>query len=330
MSTKKDNPFRLFVIGASAGGFRAVSQVIKELPTDINAAFMVVIHSSFGEPSRLAENLDRASNINVVSSEHNMPIEAGKVYFSIPNHHLFVENGVILHSHGPRENMFRPSIDVLFRSAAVAYGNQCVGVLLTGRLHDGTVGLNAIKRCGGISIIQNPETAEYPDMPTSAKDFVKIDYISDIEDMSNLILDIMKKDLPKPKEIPENIRRETTIAVSYKSDIKKENSIGEQVPMSCASCGGPLWKIKDNKIERYRCHVGHSFTQEALLKSQEVKVEETLWVCLRTLEEKQILLNRMVKEYNEKDMGTLAKSYEDKAGEVSEHIVRLRSLMQIQ
>lgn len=329
MSIDKDNPFRLFVIGASAGGFRAVSQVIKALPADINAAFIVVMHSSFGEPSRFAENLNKDAQLNVISAKNNMTIERGNVYFSVPNHHLFVEGGAMILTKGPRENMFRPSIDVLFRSAAVAYSNQCVGVLLTGRLHDGTVGLNAIKRCGGVSIIQNPDTAEYPDMPAAAKDFVKIDYISDIHDMSNVMLKIMDKSIPKPKKIPESIKKEVTIAVSYKSDIKKENSIGEQVPMSCASCGGPLWKIKDDKLERYRCHVGHSFTQEALLKSQEEKVEETLWVCLRTLEEKQILLNRMIKEYTEKKMNSLVNSYEEKVSEVSEHIIRLRNLMQI-
>jgi two-component system chemotaxis response regulator CheB len=151
----------------------------------------------------------------------------------------------------------------------------------------------------------------------------------DVEDIGKLIEVICQQPLPPEKEVPQSLVKEAQIALSIKSEIRKEESLGEQVPLSCPSCGGPLWKINDSSMERYRCHVGHAFSQEAMLAGPNNQLEETLWVALRTLEEKRILLQRMAETYSEKGFTTLSASYKNKAEEVTEHIDRLRDVMKL-
>ena len=320
---------RIFTIGASAGGWNAIEMALKEISPKVNASFLVVVHSSFDMISSFTSYLNRKIEMEVLDAQENMTIEKGKVYIAVPNQHMVVIEGKLTNSYGPRENLFRPSIDVLFRSAAVDFGNRCVGILLSGRLNDGTVGLEAIKRCGGEAIIQDPKTAEFSGIPLTAQKFVEIDYTAQIEEMGELILDLIDKPLPKKIDIPYTIRREAEIATKIRSQVRTEDFLGEKVPLSCASCGGPLWRIKDTDIERYRCHVGHSFSQESLLLAQNENLEETLWVCLRTLEEKKVLMLNMAEKFKSKGSDHIARSYSDKIQEVDEHIDRLRQLMDI-
>ncbi len=320
---------RIFLIGASAGGRVAVEKVLKSISPEINASFLVVVHSSFDMVSSFSEYLNRKIQMEVLDSKENMNIEKGKVYVAVPNQHMVIHEGKLRNSNGPRENLFRPSIDVLFRSAAVAFGNRCVGILLSGRLNDGTVGLEAVKRCGGKTIIQEPKSAEFAGMAISAQKFVEIDYTLKVEEIAELIEELTEKPLPQEVEIPYTIKRESEIATKIRSQVKTEDFLGEKVALSCASCGGPLWKIKDTGIERYRCHVGHSFSQESLLLAQNENLEETLWVCLRTLEEKKVLMINIADSFKTKGSDQISRSYSDKIKEVDEHIKRLRELMDI-
>lgn len=324
-----DKNLRLFVIGGSSGGHRAIKAILSKIPKDINATFLVVLHSAFDSSNSYAEILKDKAHLRVVDAEDDLMIEENTVYFAKPNHHLFVCNDKILLSKGPRENLFRPSIDVLFRSAAVAYGNRCVGVLLTGRLNDGTNGLDSIQKCGGLTIIENPETAEFRGMPLFAQRTIDIDYTVNLEDMADVIVKIAKEPIPEQKDIPIHIVRENDIAMRIKSQIGLQNKLGKKVPISCATCGGPLWKMKNSNPERYRCHVGHAFTQEALLKSQDTSLEEALWVSIRTLEEKRTLLKSIIDEYERKGMKKLILSYKDKIEEVSAHIQNIKSVLQL-
>ncbi|WP_047545525.1 chemotaxis protein CheB [Psychroserpens sp. Hel_I_66] len=321
--------FRLFVIGASAGGYRAIKQIVSKIPLGLDAAYMIVLHSAFDSSSSYAETLGKFTELDVVTAEHKMKIRSNMVIIAKPNYHLFIHQDRVLLSKGPRENLFRPSIDVLFRSAAVAFKNKCVGVLLTGRLNDGTSGLSAIQRCGGLTIIENPETAEFSSMPSFANQTIDVDYIVNLEDMADVIISIHNEELPIKKEIPLSIVKENDIAMRIKSQIELQEELGEQVPISCASCGGPLWQIKDAKQVRYRCHVGHAFTQEALLRSQDSALEEALWLSIRTLEEKRTLMQTMLNDFESKKMKQLVKSYTNKIEEVSAHIKKMKSVLQI-
>ena len=324
----RDN-FRLFVIGASSGGFRAIKMLLSDIPKGLNAAYLVVLHSAFDASNSYSKTLGMHLELNIVDAEHDMNIEPDTVYMAKADHHLFVRDSKMLLSKGPRENLFRPSIDVLFRSAAVAFHNRCVGVLLTGRLNDGTNGLDAIQQCGGLTVIENPETAEFSSMPLYAKETIPIDYVVNLEDMAGVITAICNEAPPEIKDVPSHIKKENNIAMRIKSQIELQEELGDQVPISCASCGGPLWKMKKSNPERYRCHVGHAFTQEALLKSQDQSLEEALWVSIRTLEEKKTLMESMISDYEKRGMNKLTKSYKYKIDEVSEHIRNIRGVLQL-
>jgi len=320
---------RIFVIGASAGGRKAIEMVLAQIPANINAVFMIVVHGFSETPSVFVKFLYKRTNLTVLEAKNNTPLESGNVYIAKPDYHLFVYNEKIYISKGQRENLFRPSIDVLFRSAAVAYGNLCVGLLLTGRLNDGTAGLEAIKKCGGIAIIQNPATAEFAEMPSYASNYVEIDYVVNIEDIGGVLQKICDENIPGRIELPPSVVRENFMAIKMGEKDFRNNALQRQGPFSCSTCGGPLWKVGDSEIGRYRCHLGHAFTEEALLKSQDFVLEEALWIAVRTLEEKKMLLERVHCEYNKNDIGVLANFHKNKIDEVQWQISKLRNILEI-
>src|SRR5688572_2762208 len=164
-------------IGASAGGTNAVSELISQLPATLNAAVFVVFHlSKIAMPEILLERMKKHTKLLCRIANDKEPIEPGTIYLASPNAHLLVKDKNILLGHGPTENRFRPSIDVLFRSIAADFGERSIGIVLTGFLNDGTVGMNAIKQSGGYTIVQDPNEAEYPDMPLSVLETMEADH----------------------------------------------------------------------------------------------------------------------------------------------------------
>lgn len=320
---------RLITIGGSSGGKAAILKILKNVPKSIDAAFVVVIHTSYDTPTFFDIVLQKQTELKVELATHNTVLNSGTVYIAQPNCHLIICDHTIQLSKGPRENLFRPAIDVLFRSAAVSFGNQCIGILLTGRLNDGSTGLEAIKKCGGIAIIQNPDSAEFTEMPRSAQELVDVDHVLELEDIAQTLESIVAEPPPMATAIPNYLIRENDIVKTIASRVELENDLGHQVPLSCPSCSGPLWKIERSNVDRYRCHTGHSFTKEALLEGQNTALEEALWISLRTLEEKKVLLSRMVKDYSERKMDNLSRSYEDKLQEISQHINKIRHILQL-
>src|SRR5690242_16277887 len=130
-----------------------------------------------GTVSYLSRILQRAGALPVVEAKGGATIERGKVYVAVPGVHLLIHDDHMLLRRGPRENLSRPAIDPLFRSAAASCGSRVIGVLLSGALSDGTAGLRAIKRCGGLAVVQQPEDTVVPSMPRSALRYVDVDYV---------------------------------------------------------------------------------------------------------------------------------------------------------
>src|SRR3954452_10126457 len=178
----------IFVIAASAGGVAALQTLCKGLPEDLNASLFIVQHISPASRSMLPAILDRVSALPVTSPREGEKIQTGHIYVAPPDHHLLIKRGHMLVRKGPRENRTRPAADPLFRSAAVAYGPRVVGMVLTGTLDDGTAGLLAVKRCGGVAAVQNPDDAAWPDMPRHAMQKVTVDFCLPLEALSGLIV----------------------------------------------------------------------------------------------------------------------------------------------
>ncbi len=168
MATKTSKPVRrrnspskrLIVIGASAGGIEAVGKLLSELPGDLASAVMVVIHIASDSPYVLPGIFQRETRLKLMPHVNDCDaIRPGCVYLAPPDCHMLVNDGHVRLSTGPYENRHRPAIDPLFRSAANARGRNVIGVILTGNLGDGSAGLQAIKQCGGITVVQDPADA---------------------------------------------------------------------------------------------------------------------------------------------------------------------------
>jgi two-component system chemotaxis response regulator CheB len=281
----------LIVVGASAGGLEAAKRLLSDLPADLPAAVCVVLH--MGASSYLEPILARAGPLPVKPAESGEPVRHGQVYVAVPGVHLLLHDRHVLLRRGPRENQARPAVDPLFRSAACSYGARVIGVVLSGALNDGTAGLRAIKRCGGIAVVQDPSEAPFPDMPRSALRHVAADYCVPVAVMGDLLARLAREPAGQTPEIPMDIRMESAIAAQELASMAAEDELGRLSPFTCPECHGALWEIADGSMVRYRCHVGHGFTGEAMLAAQSDKIEKTLWELMRSHRERAELLRRM-------------------------------------
>lgn len=178
---------RIITIGASQGGVEALRVLIAGLPPDFGAPVLIVQHIGAAE-SMLPSILNEVSALDAAFAGHGEPLRAGRIYIAPPDHHLLVQNGQVELSRGPRENWARPAVDPLFRSAALHHGAGAIGIVLSGRLNDGTAGLFEIKRAGGVALVQTPREAEAPGMPQSALDKVAVDYCLPVSEMPRLLV----------------------------------------------------------------------------------------------------------------------------------------------
>src|SRR3954471_4714542 len=161
----------IVVVGASAGGVEALSELFAGLPAELPAAVFVVLHVAPGGTSVLPQLLGRRTSLPVGAARDDEPVERGRVYVAPPDHHLILSGGRVTLTRGPRENGLGPAIAPLFRSAARAYGARVVGVVLSGALDDGTAGLKMITDAGGAGLVQDPADALYPSMPRHALEY---------------------------------------------------------------------------------------------------------------------------------------------------------------
>jgi two-component system chemotaxis response regulator CheB len=311
------------VVGASAGGAEALTGLVAQIPADFPAPVFVVNHmgaDTTGKP--LVAALNKAGSVKCTHAQDGESIKHGHVYLAPSDQHTLLVKGKMLVTKGARENRYRPAIDPLFRSAAVAYGRGVIGIILTGYLDDGTSGMMAIKRCGGICIAQDPADAAYPDMPQSVIRHVGADYCVPISQMGALLQKLATRKIGVSKKPPADLLIEAKIAQRVVSDLKSVEALGYQVPFNCPDCGGVLWEMKNGDLLRYRCHTGHAFSSAALLAQQSEKIEETLWVALRMFEERQNLISKMGR--SQKD---LPSSVKERITESQVHIDRIRAML---
>lgn len=316
---------KVVVIGTSAGGLIALKKLICQLPKDFPIPVLVVRHVSPDATGNIILNeLNRLGTVKCQHAKNDNSLQPGHLYLAPSDHHLLIgANLKMLVTKGAHENRARPAIDPLFRSAAVAFGSGVIGILLTGYLDDGTAGMKAIKRCRGTCIVQDPNEAEYPDMPRNALNNIKADYCLPISEMGPLLEKIIPRKLKKHKPTPEAVLTEARIAERVLSDLSSVNELGDQVPFNCPGCGGVLWKIEGDANLRFRCHTGHAYTAAFLLAEQTKKIEETMWTALRMFEERKNLLTEMAR--GKKGVGS--RTAEERAETSQVHIDRIRAIL---
>jgi two-component system chemotaxis response regulator CheB len=312
------------VVGASSGGLDALSQLVGDLPADLPAAVFIVMH--VGIRSHLSEILNRRAALPVVTAESGAPIQPRTITVAPPGRHLLIHNDHVLLRRGPRENMARPAIDPLFRSAAASRGGRVIGVVLSGALNDGTAGLRAIKRCGGLAVVQKPSDASVPDMPESALRHVAVDHTAPVDAMAELLGRLAREPAGATPEIPLNIRLEATVAAQELGSMELEEKLGNLSPFTCPDCSGALWEINDGSMLRYRCHVGHAFTAEAVLAGRAAEVDKFLESLLRSHRERAALVRRLAQKERSLQNISLAEQFEARAREY-EHDAEVVSRM---
>src|SRR5215208_7145748 len=238
---------RCIVIGASAGGFEVLKDLVSELPTDLAVPVFVVLHLPAYEPSLLPEILNHFGHLTSVHPKDGARIEPGFIYIAPPDHHLLIDNSYVAVKRGPKENGFRPSIDALFRSAAYSYGPGAIGVVLSGALNDGASGLWSIKRLGGIAIVQDPYEARYPSMPRSALEYIEADYKVRSIELAPLLARLASQqsvnDVEMGNDTDDDVNRiakEVQIAAGVNLPEKTVLELGSLTPFTCPACRGTL------------------------------------------------------------------------------------------
>ena len=304
----------MIAIGASAGGVEALLKLTRELPRNLTASLFIVLHISADSPSMLPELINRVCPLHASHPTDGEEIEPGRIYVASPDHHLLVEPGRVRVVQGPKENRNRPAIDPLFRSIALAYGPRAVGVVLTGALDDGTAGLLAIKRRGGLAIVQDPDEALYPSMPQSALNVVDVDYTVSIDHLAVLLKRLSAEVVVHTDvgPVPEDMEVEVKMAESNMQIQHEDKQVGTPSVYSCPECGGVLWEIQDSQLTRFRCRVGHAFTLDSMLAEQSEALEEAIWVALKIVQERASISRRMADQAHANGHLQLAKRYEER------------------
>ena len=319
----------IIVVGASAGGVEALVALASGLPRNLPAAVFVVLHIPAQSPSLLPEILGRSGPLMAISAVDGMAIEHECIYVAPPDYHLLVEPGHVRVVRGPKENRHRPAIDPLCRSAARAYGPRVVGVVLTGSLDDGTAGLLAVKRRGGIAVVQDPNEALYPSMPRSALENVAVDYTLPLSAIGPLLARLARE--PAAEEgaypVPEDMEMEAKLTEMDMSTLNGSKRTGRPSPFSCPECGGVLWELQDGELLRFRCRVGHAFSVDSVLAEQSIALEEALWAALKTLEENVSLSRHMATQARKRGQNHIAERFEEKLDRAERHAAMIRQLL---
>lgn len=316
---KKD----IIVIGGSAGSHSALRRIMADLPPDIPASIFVATHVPTAGSDYLADALASAAKLPVSRAVDGQPIEHGHIYAAVPDRHLLLVDSIMRLGDGPRENMARPAIDPLFRSAALACGPRAVGVILSGQLNDGASGLSAIKQCGGTVVVQHPLDADSDQMPLAALEAVTPDKVAPASEIGRLLAEIVREEAGEAPPPPDSLALEVDIAAGARLGSDALRKIADPSALSCPDCHGVLSEVRGEQPLRFRCQIGHATTAEVLARRTE-EVDEAMRIALRIMEERVTLVRRMAEDARSTGRSAVAELYEAREAEYSRYAAILR------
>ncbi|TMJ33718.1 MAG: chemotaxis protein CheB [Alphaproteobacteria bacterium] len=320
----------ILAIGTSAGGVDALRHLAREFPADLPASVLVVIHLSNQFPSALDAILTQAGRLTATFASDGEALQKSHIYLAPPGRHLLLEGARLSLGSGARENHARPAIDPLFRSAALCCGPRSVGVVLTGTLGDGASGLMALQQSGGITVIQDPNDAVYPEMPITALTRVKPDHVASLAGMPALLKGLLDQPQGSRVPVPERIKYEVEVAKGGRGTMQQMDRIGRRSVLACPDCHGVMWEIDEGELIRYRCHVGHAYTAELMSVALDENLSQALGSALRALEERVALAERMRTQAIESGRDKLAKEWSDRVREFEhEQTIVLNSIRRV-
>jgi two-component system, chemotaxis family, protein-glutamate methylesterase/glutaminase len=315
----------IVMIGGSAGAVPVIYGLLEQLPADADLTLCITVHLPPTSSEWLIGRLAAAAiGWKVLSPRTEESLRPAHIYVARPDHHLVVVPHGVLSTRGPRENQWRPAIDVLFRSAAIAYGSRVLGILLSGELDDGTMGLTAIHRCGGVTIVQDPDDAPHPGMPGTALANVDVDHSVTAVELAPLILRLAATDAPAMAEIPDDLKIDAAFALGQRPSWPGQHA-NTATELTCPDCSGPLWQ-RDGKGTEFRCLVGHAYRLQSLLQASGGQLDQTLWAAIRLFEQRANLTRRMAEQERAQGQARRFQHYLERAAEAEEHATTLRRL----
>lgn len=279
----------IIVVGTSAGGVEALCELNKHLPKELDASVFVVMH--IGTETMLPHILTRCGNLPAFIAKDGKRYERGCIYCAPPHFHLSIKDHTTFLTRGPRENGHRPAVDVLFRSAARAHRSKVVGVVLSGGRDDGSAGLYAIKARGGVAIVQDPKEALTPHMPENAISMVDVDFCLPVRQIAKVLVQLVNGSATNITESPNG---ESIMEDQATADRPTSEPSGDQIPVTCPECNGPLYEVKDGELAHFECFVGHRFSPESLSEQHTEALERALWTAIRKLKERVVLHKKLV------------------------------------
>lgn len=292
------------VIGASAGGVAALKQIVADLPADLPAAVFVTLHMMERGEFLLPDLLNAAGPLQACLARDGLPIENGRIYVAPPDFHLLVGPEEVHLVHGPREGLQRPSINVMFRSAAASFRERVAGVVLTGMLDDGAAGLWEILQHGGATIVQDPEEAAYRSMPESAIRGLNVQYILCLREIAPLLMRLSMGDGRQSQTTPEATATGAT------------RTEASPLRQACPECGGVMVVEQLGGIKEYVCHVGHRLGLQSMISDKTGMVERTMWSALAQSEELVALLEQAQVDSGAAPLGSLGAELALRRGDI--------------
>jgi two-component system chemotaxis response regulator CheB len=319
----------VIVVGASAGGVEALDKLVRLLPAGLPASIFVVVHFPANSTSALPQILSRAGRLPARHPSDGEAIQRGQIYVAPPNWHLVLHQGSIRVVFGPRQHGFRPAIDPLFFSAAQEFGARVVGVVLSGTLSDGAAGIQDIKRAGGAALVQDPHEAMFPYLPLKAIESTPVDEILTVSQIAHRLNELAGEEVPE-REIKtmtdENNLENLFVQEDIQSFTRGETPNNRSV-LTCPECGGVTWELHEGPLMRYRCHVGHIFSDDSMLAEQGKALENGLWTAVRALEERAALLDRLASQAKQRESVQIAGRFHEQAREAERQAETIRQVL---
>jgi two-component system chemotaxis response regulator CheB len=310
----------IVVIGASAGGVEALTQLVRDLPPGLPASLFVACHFPSGHRSALPHILSRSGAVLATHAIDGELFHPGHIYVAPPDYHLLLAADQRMHlTRGPRENHNRPAIDPLFRSAARNYGSRVIGVILTGFLDDGTAGLLAVRSGGGIAVVQDPADAAVASMPETAVRIAGADHCVTLDRLAPLLEELIRQPAATPgglamtdafEKMPEIVNADMNGQV-------RNQRRGRISLFGCPDCGGVLWQVDEDKLVQFRCHVGHVYQGETLLQEQADLLETALWTAVRIFKERYLLSQQLAEQETSRGQRAAAARFQEQADQAA-------------
>jgi two-component system chemotaxis response regulator CheB len=320
----------LVAIGTSAGGVEALLLLARSFPERFPASVLVTLHIGTYPRSTLDDVLSRAGPLPATFAVEGERLRKSHIYIAPPDRHLLVVGDHLHLGYGPRENNTRPAIDPMLRSAAVCRGPRSVGVVLTGTLSDGASGLWALDQCGGLTVVQDPIDAAFPEMPMTAMNQAHPDHVVRLAEMPQLLNSLVHEPAGPPRPVPESFKYEVEVARTGNSSMAEMDRFGRRSVLSCPDCGGVMWEIDEGDLMRFRCHVGHTYSAELLNVALDENLRRALASARRALEERLALATKLEKQAAEsghrlltENWGERVREYQGELGVIRESIRRM-------